>query len=406
MRKLILFLLALAASGLASAAEVWPGVEVLARERAKEISGKRVGILTNPTGVDRDLVSTVDRVRAIPGVKVVRLFAPEHGVRGGQAAGVAVDEKRDPVSGLPIESLYGKTRRPTREMLDGLDVVLYDIQDVGCRTYTYVSSLTYLMEECEKAGVAVWVLDRPEPMGGKIVGGPVIENDLLSFIGVHRVPLVYGLTPGEWARMIKAERTPKIKLEVIPMKGWKRGTPYGDLGWVWIPPSPHIPRWESCYFYAITGTIGEQGTVSEGVGTPLPFEVIGAPWMDSSRMEREMNALKLPGLLFNATSFKPRYGSYKDEMCQGIQIYIRDARLVDPPRTDMELMAALVRIHPEKNLFREKPAGDQSLFLAALGDRALAKTLAKNADPRTHEERLSKELRAYMQRRKGYLIYE
>ncbi len=391
----------------ATSADVLPGVEVLARDFAGDLAGKRVGILTNPTGVDSNLNSTIDVVRGLKGVKVVRLFSPEHGLRGGYYAGEKVDETRDPVSGLPIASLYGQTRRPTPEMLKDLDVVLYDIQDVGVRHYTFVSTLTLMMEECEKTGVAVWVLDRPEPTGGKIVGGPMIEDRLLSFIGIHNVPLVYGMTPGEWARMIQAERTPKVKLRVIPMKGWRRGMTYGDLGWAWVPPSPHIPRWESCYFYAMTGTIGELGTVNEGVGTPLPFEMIGAPWLDGVKFARAMNALHLPGVRFRPATFTPHYGNYEGKTCQGVQIHVEDFRKIDPPKIEFELMAQLAKIAPEQKIFKAgmEKGKETSGFLPALGDSRLAESLARNEDPHVHSDRIGKELQKFLERRQRCLLY-
>ncbi len=310
--------------------EILPGVEVLVRDHAEELAGKRVGILTNPTGVTRDLQSTIDAVRGMPGVEVVRLFSPEHGLRGQHYAGDMVNENRDPVSGLPVMSLYGATRRPTPEMLEGLDVILYDIQDVGHRTYTFVSSLTYLMEECEKAGVAVWVLDRPDPTGGHIVGGTMIDEDLLSFIGIHPVPQVYGMTPGEWARMIKAERTPGIELKVIGMEGWRRGMSYGDTGWIWVPTSQHIPQWTTSYFYGMTGTLGELGKVNVGVGTPTPFELIGAEWLDGQALAAALNNHELDGVIFRPLSFSPRYALGTGKMLHGVHIHISDYKTVNP----------------------------------------------------------------------------
>lgn len=378
---------------------------MLVKEHAGELAGKRVGIVTNPTGVDRKLNSTIDLVRALPNVKVVRLFAPEHGLRGGFYAGEKVDESKDPISGLPIASLYGDTRRPTPEMLAGLDVVLYDIQDVGSRHYTFISTLTYMMEACEKAGVAVWVLDRPEPMGGKLVGGPMLDEDLISFIGIHRIPEVYGMTPGEFARMIQAERTPKLNLRVIPMKGWKRGMNYGQLGWIWVPPSQHIPRWESCYFYSMTGTVGELGTVSEGVGTPLPFEMLGAPWLDGVRFAAEMNKLGLPGVVFRAASFAPRYGEFQGKTCQGVQIHMVDPDKTDPARIGVELMFALNRVAADKKIFQLKPGGG-NLFLNALGSRSLGAALAKGGDLKSGMKKIESDLQAFRARRAKYLLYE
>ncbi len=393
------------------APEVSPGVEVLVSNPPEELRGKRVAILTNPTGVDRELNSTIDLVRAIPSLTVVRLFAPEHGIRGVQYAGEKVRDDRDPVSGLPVLSLHGRTRRPTPEMLAGLDAVLYDIQDVGSRSYTYVSTLTYMMEACEAAGVAVWVLDRPDPLGGLVVGGPMMHDGLRSFIGVHNVPLVYGMTPGEWARMIHAERTPGLELRVVPMHGWKRGMTYGDLGWAWIPPSQHIPRWETSAFYVMTGTIGELGRLSEGVGTPLPFELMGAPWLDGPRFASEMNALGLPGVRFRATSFSPRYGTHTGKICNGAQIHVSDFGAVDPARIGLELMAALVRIAPEQGIFADGRLGrgsgaKPSMFLKALGDARLGEALAENRDPRAEGTRIEDELANFLTRRAKYLIYE
>ena len=388
-------------------AEVLPGVEVLVRDYGDQLAGLRVAILTNPTGVTRELVSTIDAVRGIPGVEVVRLFSPEHGLRGQHYAGDKVNENRDPVSGLPVMSLYGATRRPTPEMLEGLDVVLYDIQDVGHRTYTFVSSLTYLMEACEEAGVAVWVLDRPDPTGGHIVGGPMIDDDLLSFIGVHPVPQVYGMTPGEWARMIRAERTPGIDLRVIPMDGWRRGMTFGETGWIWVPTSQHIPQWTTSYFYAMTGTIGELGKVNVGVGTPNPFELIGQEWLDGVEFARRLNARDLPGVIFRPVSYSPRYALGTGKMLHGVQIHISDYHAVESARVLGALIAELAHVAPDKNLFADylREDGSPSGFLKALGQREIAEKLAANEVPESLVSGRSPELDAFLQRREGYLLY-
>lgn len=388
-------------------AEVLPGVEVLIRDYAEQLKGRNIGILTNPTGVTRKLESTIDVVRAMPAVNVVRLFSPEHGLRGQHYAGDKVNETRDPVSGLPVMSLYGKTRRPTPQMLEGLDIVLYDIQDVGYRSYTFVSTLTYLMEACAEAGVAVWVLDRPVPMGGTLVGGPMIDQDLLSFIGVHPVSQVYGMTPGEWARMIKAERTPKLSLMVVQMDGWRRSMTYGDLGWIWIPPSQHIPHWETSYFYAMTGTIGELRLINEGVGTPIPFEILGATWLDGQLFAKRLNALKLPGVIFRPASFSPRYGTGSGELLHGAQIHITDHLSVNPSQISLALMSELVRIAPEQNIFRGlvNEGGSATGFLKSIGHRKLAEHLARNMDPMSLSAQIQRELEEFKQRRRNYLIY-
>lgn len=399
-------LLLLLLSPLSGTCEVLPGVEVLARDHAHELAGKRVGILTNPTGVTRELKSTIDVIRSLPQVRVVRLFSPEHGLRGQHYAGDKVSENLDPVSRLPVVSLYGATRKPTPEMLEGLDMVIYDIQDVGHRTYTYVSTLTYLMEACEEAGVAVWVLDRPDPMGGHLTGGPMLDPDLESFIGIHPVPQVYGMTPGEWAQMIRAERTPEIDLRVITMDGWRRGVNFGALGWVWIPTSQHIPHWETSYFYAMTGTLGELHRLSNGVGTPSPFELIGASWLEPVEFASRLNALNLPGVIFRPTSFKPRYAFGTGELLHGVQIHISDYDKVNPAQVASALSAELIRAAPEQNLFDalDNGRGQASMFLKALGDRSLAEQLARN-EPDAFEDGDGKELNLFRERRNKYLLY-
>jgi len=389
------------------AAEILPGVEVLVRDYADALAGRKVGILTNPTGVTRTLESTIDAVRSMPGVDVVRLFSPEHGLRGQHHAGDKVNETHDPISGLPVMSLYGGTRRPTPEMLEGLDVILYDIQDVGHRTYTFVSSLTYLMEACEEAGVAVWVLDRPDPTGGQQVGGTIIDPDLLSFIGIHEVPQVYGMTPGEWAQMIKAERTPGIELKVIRMDGWRRGMTFGETGWIWVPTSQHIPQWTTSYFYGMTGTLGELGKVNVGVGTPTPFELIGAEWLDGQLFAERLNAHNIPGVIFRPLSFSPRYALGTGKMLHGIQIHISDYHAVNPASVLAALIIELVRIAPERNLFADylREDGSPSGFLKALGDRSIAERLARNEIPEGLVSGTSEELEAFLVRREQYLLY-
>jgi uncharacterized protein YbbC (DUF1343 family) len=383
-----------------------PGIEVLMRYYSARLKGKRVAILTNPTGVDLNLVSTIDRIRALPGVTVVRLFAPEHGLRGGFAAGESVDDARDPVSGLPVVSLHGKTRRPSAESLRDVDVVVYDIQDIGARSYTFISSLTYMMEACEQAGVEVLVLDRPDPLGGAKTGGPGLDAANISFIGIHRVPAVYGLTPGEWARLIQRERTPRLKLTVIPMSGWRRGMTYGQLGWAWVPPSEHIPRWESSLFYSMTGDLGELGTLSNGVGTPLPFEQVGAPGLNAARLAGLLETEKMPGVRFRATTFKPRYGAFVGSFCQGVQIHLTDARACDPARVALALMRALNEVASERNLFSARPKSeDYQMFLKAVGSSALANALAAQADLAPITAQLEQERTAWLARRAPVLIY-
>jgi uncharacterized protein YbbC (DUF1343 family) len=325
-------------------------------------------------------------------------------LRGGYQAGENFDDAKDPVTGLPIVSLHGERRRPPPESLKDLDVVLYDVQDIGSRSYTFVSTLTYLMEACEAAGVAVWVLDRPDPLGGDKVGGPVLAPENRSFIGAHEVPQVYGLTPGEWARLIQRERTPKLKLEVIPMAGWKRGMLYGDLGWVWVPTSEHIPHWQTCFFYAMTGTLGELGVVSEGVGTPLPFEQVGAPWIDGAALAATLNRRGLAGVWFRPTTFKPRYGTFAGAFCQGVQIHLRDPRACNPAAVGMAILETLEKLYSGRGLFKPVRTDPYQMFVRALGDSAIARLLAE-ARLSGIGEKIADGLKAYRARRERILLY-
>ncbi len=386
--------------------DIRPGVEVLVNHYADRLSGKRVAILTNPTGVDRNLNHTIDLIRKLPGVTVVRLFAPEHGLRGGFQAGENVDNAKDPVSGLPVVSLHGTGRRPPADSLKDIDILIYDIQDVGHRTYTYISTLTHAMQACEKAGVALWVLDRPDPLGGDKIAGPMIDPNNLSFIGVHNVPGVYGLTPGEWARLIVAEETPNLKLTVVPMQGWRRGMTYGELGWIWVPPSEHIPRWETCIFYAITGTLGELRQVSEGVGTPLPFEQIGAPWMDGVGLAMMLNSERLPGVIFRPVTFRPRYGTHSGKFCQGVQIHLTSARAVDPAKTSAALYKALIRLNPDQKIFAPAKTDGYEMFLKALGRNQIATQLSQGEKLDQLEQEMNNGVDDFLKRREKALIYK
>jgi len=383
-----------------------PGIEILARHYADQLKNKRVGILTNPTGVDRNLRSTIDIIRSLPDVNVIRLFSPEHGIRGSYKAGEKVDEYIDAATGLLIVSLYGKSRRPPLSSIEDLDVVVYDIQDIGSRTYTFISTMTYMMESCEKAGVSFLVLDRPCPMGGDRIGGPMIEERFLSFIGIHNVPQVYGLTAGEWARLIQAERTPDIRLAVIPMKGWKRGRLFGDLDFPWVPTSEHIPGWETAFFYAMTGSLGELGNVSNGVGTPTPFELVGGPWIDAAKITAVMNRLELRGVRFRSTSFRPRYGTFDGVLCHGFHIHLTAPSQCDPAKVGLKILEVLNTLYPKKNLFRDTGRDGYRMFQKSLGDSGLIEKLESGQELDSSEMILERSLQDYRKRRHAVLIYE
>ncbi|MCX7012690.1 MAG: DUF1343 domain-containing protein [Candidatus Sumerlaeota bacterium] len=334
---------------------VAPGVEVLLARHMDWIAGKRVGLITNQTGVARDLRSSIDLLAARPECKLTALFCAEHGIRGVVGAGKKVGDERDEKTGLPVRSLYGETRRPTPQMLADVDVLLYDIQDIGVRGYTYIATLGYAMEAAFAAGKGFIVLDRPDPMGGLMLDGPVIPNALVSFVSAYELPWVYGMTPGETARWICQTKGLTGDLKVAPLAGWKRGMSYEETGLAWIPPSPCVTRADTALYYAVTGAIGELQVVSEGAGTALPFELVGAPWIDAEAFTEDLRKRRLPGVLFSPAHFTPRDYGFKDKTCEGAQIHIMDRAAYSPSAVMIALVQSLARLYPSRPLFDAAP---------------------------------------------------
>ena len=334
MKRIAILISCLCLFSLVYAQKVKTGIEVLKANNFKILEGKRVGLVTNPTGVDNSLVSDIDILHNAANVKLVALFGPEHGVRGSAHAGEAVTGNNDPRTGLPVYSLYGKTRVPTDEMLKGIDVLVYDIQDIGCRSFTYISTLYNVMKAAAKHGIEVVVLDRPNPLGGEKIEGNLVEDDCVSFVSQFKIPYIYGLTPGEVALLLNGENMigGKCKLQVVKMKGWKRRMTYDQTGLEWVISSPHIPEMSTAPFYSVTGIVGEMTTISIGVGYTLPFKLIGAEWIKAQEFADAMNALKLPGYTFRPIFYTPYYGLGKGKELQGVQVYITDykkSRLCD-----------------------------------------------------------------------------
>ncbi len=341
---------------------VKPGIEVLRDMNFAPLEGKRVGLVTNPSGVDRNLRSTIDILWQAPNVNLVALYGPEHGVRGDAYAGDKVTDTRDEATGLPVHSLYGSTRRPTPEMLDGIDVMVYDIQDVGARSYTFISTLGLVMEACAAKGIEVVVLDRPNPLGGNKIEGCYVEDGLFSFVGQYRIPYVYGLTVGELATLINEEglncgqlgnQSPShCSLSVIPMEGWTRDMLYADTGLPWVLPSPNIPTAESAIDYSAAGICGElYGYLNIGIGYTLPFGVFGAEWIDANALKAELDSYSLPGVQFRTISFKPFSGSSAGKLVQGVQFFFTDFEAASVTLTQFYVMQAVTRLYPDRRPF-------------------------------------------------------
>lgn len=289
----------------AAGTRVLPGVDVLLDDSLHLVRNRRVGLITNHTGIDAGGTPTIDRLAAAPETELVSLFSPEHGIRGTIRGGDAIDSTRDETTGLPIHSLYGETRKPTPEMLEGLDVLLFDIQDVGARYYTYPSTLALAMEAAGEEGIPMVVLDRPNPIGGVAVQGNVLDPAYSTFVGLYPVPMRHGMTPGELARLFVGEFGVEVELHVVPVAGLTRAMTFHDTGLPWVPPSPNMPSVESALHYP--GTCLFEGTnISVGRGTDRAFQLLGAPWLDGDALVEALMDYDLPGVRFEAVRFTPR----------------------------------------------------------------------------------------------------
>jgi uncharacterized protein YbbC (DUF1343 family) len=323
------------------------GIDVLERDGFKPLQGQRVGLITNHTGLTADGRSTIDVLHGAPGVKLAALFGPEHGIRGevDQKVGDSVDAK----TGLPIYSLYGETTRPKPEQLQGLDALVFDIQDVGCRYYTYISTLGSALEEAGRHKLHFVVLDRPNPVGGMRVEGPVADADRLSFVAWHPLPVRHGLTVGELARLYNVERKIGAGLIVVPCEGWRRPEWWDETSLMWVNPSPNMRSLTQAALYPGIGLL-EFTNLSVGRGTDTPFEHIGAPWIawqDGRRMAGELNGRRIPGARFVPVRFTPKSSRFANESCGGVNIVVTDRERFRPVRTGIEIAVALRRLFPE-----------------------------------------------------------
>jgi uncharacterized protein YbbC (DUF1343 family) len=335
---------------------VQPGIEVFLENPPAAVRGKRIGLITNQTGVDRAGTLSTDRLAASDAVDLVALFAPEHGIRGAAAPGETIASGTDERTGLPVHSLYGATRKPTPEMLRGIEALVFDIQDVGSRTYTYVYTMALAMQAAAEAGIPFVVLDRPNPVGGRTVEGNLLDTAYATFVGMYPIPVRHGLTAGELARLFHAEFGVGAEPVVVPARGWRRDAWFDGTGLPWVAPSPNIPRLESAIHYP--GTVFFEGTnLSAGRGSSHPFEQVGAPWLDAAAVVREMNALALPGVRFEAVAFTPvRPGDDKFDgvPLRGVRLVVTDRGAYRPVRTSLLLVEAVFRRHRDE--FRWVPA--------------------------------------------------
>ena len=332
-------------SGAVVKTPVWTGLDVLREEGFQRLEGANVGLVTNQTGQARDGATAIDLLAAAPGVELVALFSPEHGIRG--VMDDPVSSSRDTRTGLPIHSLYGETRRPTAEMLQGLDTLVVDLQDVGARFYTYATTMAYLLEAAAARGLRVMVLDRPNPIGGVEVEGPILDESSTGFTGYFPSPVRHGLTLGELARLFNTERGIGAELEVVAMRGWQRATWFDQTGLRWVDPSPNIRNLHQALLYPGIGAI-EGSNLSVGRGTDTPFEQIGAPWIDGPELARELNTRRLPGVRVYPLRFSPTSSRFAGELCDGVFFIVTDRDALRPVRLGLEVAAALYRLYGDR----------------------------------------------------------
>lgn len=412
--KKIVFLLAVLVLGISLTAYGWGwhkknkpsdnvAQTVLGIERINEIEigkileGKRVGVFTNQSGIDRKLHSSIDLLKAK--YNVTSIFVPEHGLLGAVAAGEKFEDSK--YEGITVFSLYGDDRRPSKAMLDTVDIIAVDIQDIGMRHYTYTSSLAYIMEECAKYNKPIVVFDRPNPLGGA-VEGPVLKPAYKSFIGLYEIPLRHGLTIGEFARFINGEKKINCKLEVVTMLNWNRSMHWSDTKLPWVQTSPLIPTAETSYLYGATGVAGDT-KLSVGVGTAKPFYFIGAPFAEAATVTEALQKLEVQGVGFRKAAFIPQYGQYKDELVKGAEIYILEPRKVNLPELDYLMIYTMKKLYPEAMAeLPKRYGGEGNTVDIALGEDSIE----KQEPPEVLFPKWRQECQAFKKLVKPYLLYK
>ena len=389
-----------------SYSQVKTGIEVLRERNFDVLLGKRVGLCTNPTGVDRNLVSTIDILHDAENVNLVALYGPEHGVRGNVYAGDHVDNEVDLRTGLKMYSLYGKTAHPTQEMMDEIDVMVYDIQDIGCRSYTYISTMGNLMEACQKYGKELVVLDRPNPLGGKKIEGCLVEDGFYSFVSRFAIPYIYGQTPGELALYLNAKAANPCKLTVVEMEGWTRNMTWEDTGLEWIVASPHVPHGRTAIYYPVTGIFGEFYYINIGVGYTMPFEVMGAPWVNADSLASALNALELPGVVFRGLHYKPYYSVFKGENIQGVQIHITDYEKVALSEIQFYVVQEMMRLWGNQHdWFAECDQKRFSMFNKVCGTDKIKELFGKRYRWEDAKAYWDKDVEKYREESSKYYLY-
>jgi uncharacterized protein YbbC (DUF1343 family) len=377
------------------------GVDVLLEKPDDYLGGEHIGLVTNPTGITSKLESTLDAFWRNPRINLKAVFGPEHGARGDVQDALHVKTHEDECTGLPVYSLYGENCKPTSDMLDGLDSLVFDIQDCGARFYTYISTLNYCMEACNEEGLTMVVLDRPNPINGNRVEGSVLEEGFESFIGLHRVPIRHGFTIGEMAGFINREI--RCSLRIVEMRGWSRWMWFDDTGLIWVQPSPNLPHLDTATVYPGT-CLFEGVNISEGRGTTRPFELIGAPGINGKEWAEFLNNLELSGVRFRSCFFTPTFWRFKDQQCGGVQVHVVDRESFEPVRTGLYMISSMMSIFPEF-MFNEATYDKRLHFDLLAGTDGIRKSLQEREPVESIIKNLSGMLTRFKKEREKYLLY-
>jgi uncharacterized protein YbbC (DUF1343 family) len=381
------------------------GIDELEKSHFAVLQGKRVGLVTNPSGVDSHGRSAIDVLYHGTGFKLVRLFGPEHGIDGKTGAGESVESGRDRRTGLRVCSLYGDTRHPTPEMLEGLDVLVYDVQDLGNRSYTFISTLGYVMEAAAQYNIEVVVLDRPNPLGGQRIEGPMLDASVQSFVGLYDIPLVYGLTPGELAKWINAKFLPRpCRLTVVPMAGWTRSMVWEDTGLKWVPTSPNIPTIGAARGYTATGFLGEIG-IESGIGSPFPFQIVSGTGWNTRELAARFNALHIPGVRASPYNYRTEGGRWDGSEYEGVYLAIDPRNAGNLSAISFQAIEILENSVGNFSAFSRTTSDQRQMFDKVTGSSTIRRDLIEGRPVRDIVRSWNSGVARWAQERLPYLIY-
>ncbi|CAM3037224.1 DUF1343 domain-containing protein [Paenibacillus sediminis] len=381
------------------------GIDVLQRLGHPLITGRRIGLVTNPTGITADFRSSIEVCSNLETSVLTALFACEHGLYGELQAGKRVEDVQDERFGVPVFSLYGISKKPTADMLQHVDTVVFDIQDLGVRFYTYLTTLSYVMEACAEHGKSLLVLDRPNPLGGALCEGGFLKAGFESMVGAWTMPIRTGMTIGELARMMNDLRGLGCDLDIVPLTGWNRSMEFTATGLPWMMPSPNIPTMDTVRVYG--GTCLFEGTnVSEGRGTTRPFEWIGAPWLDGRKLAERLNGYRLPGVHFHSVYMSPTFSKYQGELCDGVRLFVTDIERFESVRTGLTLLHEVMNLHPDHFKWLEPPKDRSRYFIDLLtGGDDVRRLIGTDDGLRLIVDSWREQAEEWKIIRKSYLLY-